>query len=227
MINYKKILVFENDSERIGLPVAIDYIEKAENRNFEVWWDFSSSFHWDREAAFKRLSEINNETLVLSNPSFVGPGNSFSGYLGLFLKMKELGIKLNLAITYYPDSFFMYLLKFLYEEQNYLKKENNHRMLKEVLDYHNIYEIDMSNIIGNSNGVISNSYRSITWQHLMFYYYETHRKNRAKLRIRATGEIYDAYYVNYHADTIDDMYITLMIPDDYNNKYKLTELERC
>lgn len=226
MKKYNKILVFENDSEFQGLPYTLKLIQKAESIKFDAWYDFSVSFQRNQEDAFKRLSEIDTNTLCLSAPSFVGPGNSFGGYLGLFLELKELGIKLDLAITYYPDGFFTYLLKFLYDEQNYMKKQNNHRMLQEVLDFHNIYEIDMDNINLN-DGNISNSHELITWENLMKYYFETHRKlERSKVRVRNTGEIYETHYV-YVNKNIDELEITLMIPDDYNNKYKLTELERC
>lgn len=227
MKDYKKILVFENDSEHIGKNHFIKGIEKNETITFDMWWDFAMSFYWDSEKAFQRLKDIDSDTLVLSNPSFAGPGNSFSGYLNLFLKMKEMNIKLDMAVIYY-NGFFNKLLHFLYSEQSYLKLQNNHRMLQEVLEFHNIYEIEYENVNLN-RGNIKNSSKLITWESLAKYYFETHRRlDKTMVRVKATGEIYQIIYVNNHKDNPEDYEFELLVYETpfKSMHVKFNEIER-
>ena len=108
-------------------------------------------------------------------------------------------------------------LEFLNDETNGAKKANNHRILKEVLDFHNIYEIldnDEYNVI------------HLTYDYLMQFYLERHHAlGIDKCRIKATGEIYDVYAVYYHKD-YKKAEITLRIESDCNNKYSFGELEK-
>lgn len=212
MKEYKDILVLENDIKEV--PYILERALNKEQVPIEYWYNFNYSFYHNSSENFLRLKNLSLDTLVVTNPSFVGADNQFSGYLNLFLKMKEHGIKLDIAIIYYPN-FFTYLLRYLANEQNYMKKENNHRMIKEVLDYHNVYEF--SNTISDSV--------KITYESLMEYYIETHKKlNITNCRIKATGEVYPAYFV-YYADTLNGSFINLYIENEYNNKFTFDEIE--
>lgn len=210
---YRNILVVENDIKEI--PLALKYKLKNIEVPVEYWYNFKYSFHFNSEENYNRLENTQNtNTLLVSNPSFVGVDNRFEHYVILFLKLKELNIKLNFAVLY-TDNFYMYLLKFLANESNITKKENNHKMLKEILDFHIIYEID--NEISDA--------KHITYESLIENYIETHRRKPDQIKIKETGEIYDAYYINY-SETIEESYITLKIPNDYNNQFKLNEIEK-
>lgn len=227
MINYTKIVVFENDSEFQGLPYIMNILQSNETVKFDVMWNFSNLFlQKNIEETFKKLSEIDNtNTICLANPSFVGAGNSLENYFTIFLKLKELNVKLNLAIIY-NEGFFIKLLKFLYKEDNYLKKQNNHRILKEILDFHDIYELDSSDI-NLKKAKISETYKKVNFDDLLKYYVESHRKlERTKFKIKSSGEVYNCVYVNHHIDNLDELKVTLEIPNDYNNSYFLNELER-
>lgn len=215
---YDKILVVENDMKEV--PYVLEKILSKVDLPIEYWFNFNYSFHHSSAENFKRLANLNGKTLIVSNPSFVGADNQFSRYINLFLKLKELNIRLYFAVIY-PENFYMYLLKFLSDEQNHMKKENNHRMIKEILDFHVVYEIPYGDL---SEELISQS-KHITYNSLMDNYIETHRKYPDKIKIKESGEIYDAYFISF-GNTLEDTYITLKIPDDYNNKFKLTEIEK-
>lgn len=55
-------------------------------------------------------------------------------------------------------------------------------------------------------------------------YIETHRRNPDKIKVLETGEVYDAYRV-YYTNPLEDSTITLMIPTNSNNEFKLSEIE--
>lgn len=215
---FNKIVVFENDDHELSY-LATKAIQAVNKNNAEVepWFNFHISFTWDKEKAFGRLKQISSEdkTIVITNPSFAGPDNAFTNYLLLFLKLKEMNIKLDVGIIFY-DGFITFLLEFLNDETNGAKKANNHRILKEVLDFHNIYEIE-----DDSFNVIH-----LTYDYLMQFYLERHHAlGIDKCRIKATGEIYDVYAVYYHKD-YKKAEITLRIESDCNNKYSFGELEK-
>ena len=215
MINYKRILVFENDLEHQGLPRQLKTLLNKEDVSYDVWYNFNYSFYRSAEENFKHLSELPEDTLVVTEPSFVGADNQFSRYINLFLKLKELNIKLNIAILYSSD-FFVYLLKHLSIETRYMKKEVNHKQLKEILDFHSIYKIESD--IGTSI--------LIDYDKLLESYFETHRKlGKTKVRVKATGEIYNVQYI-YYGDNFDSIHLTLEIENDYNNSFKLNEIEK-
>lgn len=214
MKKYEKILVFENDIEQQGLPRQLKTLLKKEDVPTEVWYNFNYSFYHSSEDNFKRLSKL-SDTLVVTMPSFVGADNQFSRYINLFLKLKELNIKLNIAILYSSD-FFVYLLKHLSSGSSYMKKEVNHKQLKEILDFHSIYKIESD--IGTSI--------LIDYDKLLESYFETHRKlEKTKVRVKATGEIYNVQYI-YYGDDFDSIDLTLEIENDYNNSFKLNEIEK-
>ena len=215
---YDNILVVENDIKET--PYILNKILSKVDLPIDYWFNFNYSFYHNSEENFKRLASLNEKTLIVSNPSFVGADNLLERYINLFLKLKELNIKLNFAIIY-PDNFYMYLLQFLSKEDNYMKKENNHRMIKEILDFHLIYEIPYGDL---DEELISQS-RIITYDSLMDNYIETHRKYPDRIKVKESGEIYDAYYV-YYENTLEESEISLIIPNDYNNKFKLTEIEK-
>lgn len=216
MKNYNKILVFENDSNE--LSYLANQVLREETVPVENWFDFNSSFYHNKEENFKRLAAIDKDTLIVSNPSFVGAENQFTGYLYLFLKLKDLNIKLDIAIVYH-ESFLVYLLKFLSEESNYLKKESNHKLLREVLDFHTVYEID------NKTYNIKESFQ-LTYERLMKHYVESHRKLApTKFRVNETGAEYTVAYVYYHKELADTK-IVLLIPDNYSNEFSFDQLTR-
>lgn len=160
---YDKILVVENDMKEV--PYILNKILNKVDLPIDYWFNFNYSFYHSSVESFKRLNKLNEKTLIVSNPSFVGEDNQLSRYITLFLKLKELNIKLNFAIIY-PENFYMYLLNFLSNEQNYMKKENNHRMIKEILDFHLIYEIPYGDL---REELISQS-SIITYESLMDNY---------------------------------------------------------
>ena len=215
---FNKILVVENDNKEV--PFILNKILNKVNlpNEIEYWFNFNYSFYHNSEENFKKLAKLDENVLIVSNPSFVGADNLLERYINLFLKLKELNIKLNFAILY-PDNFYLYLLKFLSSEQNYTKKENNHRMIKEILDYHTIYEVPYSDL---NEELISQS-SIITYESLMSNYIETHRKCPDKFRVKKTDEVYDAYMLYFgNKNKLEDIEITLKIPNDYNNKFKLS-----
>lgn len=213
MKNYKNILVQENDSKEI--PCYLQNVLRKETVDINYWYDFSMSFYRNNDGSFKRLHNVTSDTLMISAPSFVGLGNEFEGYLMLFLKLKELGTRVTLAIIY-TDNFFVMLLNFL-TMGNALKKKNNHELLKEVLPFHTIYEIKYT---GMSNDSLSDV-THITYELLMAYFYET----KMMVKVVATGEIYEVYRV-YYVDPVENTDIVLRIESNPNNKFKPEEIER-
>ena len=210
---YDKILVVENDMKEV--PYILNKILNKVDLPIDYWFNFNYSFYHNSAESFKRLNKLNEKTLIVSNPSFVGADNQFSRYINLFLKLKELNIKLNIAILYSSD-FFVYLLKHLSSESSYMKKEVNHKQLKEILDFHSIYKIESD--IGTSI--------LIDYDKLLESYFETHRKlEKTKVRVKATGEIYNVQYI-YYGDDFDSIDLTLEIENDYNNSFKLNEIEK-
>ena len=215
---YDKILVLENDNKEV--PYLLKKILKNIVLPIDYWYNFNYSFYHNSEENFKRLTKLSEKTLIVSNPSFVGADNLLSRYISLFMKLKELNIRLSFAIIY-PDNFYMYLLKFLTDEYNYNKKQNNHRMIKEILEFHNIYEIPYGDL---DEDLISQS-KHITYESLMENYFESHRKHADKVKIKESGEIYDVISVHY-SDDIDKCTLTLNIPNDYNNSFKFNEVQK-
>lgn len=157
MKDYSKILVFENDHESQGLNMVISKIKNSEDVPFEVWWQFNGSLMRDLEDSLERIQNIDTNTVVLANPSFVGAENSLSGYIILMMKLKELGKRLDIAIVY-QDGFLKYLKdEYIGRAGNDLKKENNERLLREVLDFHNVYEIDYEDIRQDGRNILNSS----------------------------------------------------------------------
>jgi len=224
---FNNILVLENDLE---VPSYINHILELVNVPKDYWYNFIWLFYHSRDENMKRLGSIPEDTLLFAAPSFVGAENQFSSYLNLFLQLAEAGKKLDIAVVYY-DGFFMYLLKFLYKEHSKLKNENNHRMLKEVLDAHNIYEIDFKNLDFDEleeKGLSSQSKR-ITYEALAEFYYDAHRTSNTKIRIKDNGKIKDLIHVNHYCDRPED--IKLELGDKSatvftSSKYMLYEIER-
>lgn len=212
-MNYKNILVVENDIKDI--PLVLKNILKGVTEPIDYWYNFNYSFYHSAEENFKRLSEL-KDTLIIANPSFVGADNQFDRYIILFLKLKEQNIKLNFAVLY-PENFYTYLLKYLSSEDRFPKKIQLHKMLQELLDYHNIYEIIEGKKIEDA--------KHITYDYLLENYIETNRHNPDKIRVLATGRIYDAYSI-YYSDKLEDTTLSLKIPDDFNNEFKLNEIEK-
>lgn len=219
MINYNNILVLENDPKEI--PSWLKTVLDKEQVCIDTWFDFNISFHWDKAKAFGRLLSLTHETLLVSTPSFAGDGNSFEHYLSLFLKLKDLDKKINLAILY-PDNFYILLLKFVSADSNALKKQNNLERIKEVLDFHSIYEINYS--ASSKDNLQDNVH--ITFDYLMENYFETHQKlGRTKVMIIETSEVFEVYYVYYH-ESIEKTELVLYIESDPNNKYKLNQIKK-
>jgi len=231
MKNFNKILVIENDS--VEISYLAQFAIKNEKVAIEKWLNFNNSFVHNKEENFKRLANL-KDTLVVANPSFVGADNQFGSYLLLFYKLKELGIKLDIAIIY-NESFRVYLLNFLVNSNNNAsKKTSNMQLLKDVLEFHNIYEI-IHDVYDAKNTIVDNTIEEssiiISWQSLMYDYVETDRHlGRTKFKIKTTGEIYEAYYINYkETDYVNSMRssnVTLFIEDQPNNSFKLSELEK-
>lgn len=215
---FDNILVVENDIKEV--PFLLKKILKNIELPIDYWYNFNYSFYHNSAENFKRLAKLSEKTLIVSNPSFVGADNLLSRYISLFMKLKELNINLNFALIY-PNNFYLYLLEFLSNEYNYDKKQNHHRMIKEILDFHNIYEIPYDDL---DEDLISQS-KHITYESLMENYFESHRKHADKVKIKETGEIYSVNYV-YYGNSLDKCELTLNIPNDYNNSFKFNEIEK-
>lgn len=221
MQDYKNILVFENDMEFQGLPSIVKTLLKNEIVEYDVWFNFNYSFYHNSVENYDRLSKLNNDTLIVTYPSFVGADNQFNKYIGLFLKLKQMNIKLNIAIMY-SSNFYVYLLNFLSNEENYLKKENNHGQLKNILEFHNIYNIDIKTL--HDKKPIYDKIELITYDKLIESYFETHRKLKiTKCKVISTNEIYDAYSIHYY-ENFEETTITLKIENNSNNSFHLNEI---
>ncbi len=215
-MSYNKILVFENDIKEV--PAYLSNILDEQKEPIEYWFNFSSDVNYRSEEAIKRISKISKDTIIIAAPSFVGYDNSFSSYLLLFTKLKQLNIKLTIYLFDY-DGFRLRLLNFIKNESNSLKKEHIKETLKDVLDFHNIYEIQSWSDTDLNLSV------HINFDYLMFYYIETHRKlERTKFKVIATGEIYETYHVWYNKFDVAE--IQLYIENNSNNNYSWSELER-
>jgi hypothetical protein len=220
MKKYNKILVLENDSKNV--PGHLRNVLDRETVDIEYWYDFHMSFHWDKQKAFDRLMNLDSDTLLVCAPSFAGPDNSFDSYLMIFLKLKDAGKHVDIAVIY-PDCFQTYLLQFLSNSyNNALSRKNNLEMLKEVLDFHSLHEITYSMKLedGLHNTV------HITNELLMQDYLETSSKlGRSKCEILETGEVFEVYSV-YYSNPICDTEVSLYIEERPNNKYTLKQLKK-
>lgn len=198
------IYVLENDPKEI--PSWL--VNSLGDRDYAIWYDFNISFHWDSEAAFKKLASFKVDDLLVTSPSFVGADNSFSSYLLLFYKLKEMGVKLRLAVLYTEESFYTYLLNFLSAESNYLKKEENIRKVKEILEFHVLYEIPYINYCASDLSEMVH----ISSEKIFTDYVETHRRLECTKFIY-NDKIYPAYYIHYKTP-IGDSEIVLYIEED-------------
>ena len=91
MIN--QILVLENDIEPQGLPHLLRRTLKYSPVPYNVWWWFSQYVIQHPEDSLRRFSEIQSDTLLLSQPSFAGWDNAFEDKMDLFVTLMEKGIK--------------------------------------------------------------------------------------------------------------------------------------
>lgn len=219
MKKYDKILVLENDSTRV--PGHLDYVLQHETVDLEYWYDFSMSFYWNKDDAFKRIMDVPDTTLLVCAPSFVGADNTLEGHMLLFQKLIQFGKKLNIAIIY-PDNFYMMLLCYMSDNNvSHLKKQNNIDTIREVLTMHNVYEIPYT----CSSDRISNS-THITFNTLLPNYLETNKKiGRTTCEVIATGEIYDVYSV-YYGTSLEETDVVLYIESAPNNKFKLSQIRK-
>lgn len=215
MKQFEKILVLENDWKEVPRQIS-KYLRKNENTPHEIWYNFNYDLIGNYEAGIKRLVDESSKSYFVCAPSFVGTDNQFTSYLHLFYKLKELNASIDIDILFY-EGFISHLMSFLSDNCAYSKKMNNHLLLKEILDFHNISEVHC----------ITHEKTHITWDLLMSYYLETARNYKDNVRIKATGEIYPVYSI-YYADNnnIDDSDVMLYIEDQPNNKFKFSELEK-
>lgn len=215
MKQFEKILVLENDWKEVPRQVT-KYIERSLNTPHEIWFNFNYDLIGNYEAGIKRLVEESNKSYFVSAPSFVGSDNQFEKYLFIFYKLKELDASIHIDLLFF-DGFISYLMDFLSDGYNYSKKQQNHAILKEILDFHTITEVHVRTF----------ERTHITWDLLMSYYLETNKSNRDNVRIKATGEIYPVYCVYYNSyNDMDNSKVTLLIEDQPNNSYLLSEVEK-
>lgn len=219
MKKYDKILVLENDSARV--PGHLENVLRHETVDIEYWYDFSMSFYWNKDDAFKRLMDVPDTTLLVCAPSFVGPGNTLEEHMRLFQRLIPLGKKVNIAIIY-PSNFYMMLLAYMADNNvSHLKKQNNIDTIREVLTIHNVHEIPYTGDYGNNK--ISNS-DLITYGTLLPNYLETNKKiGRTSCQVIATGEIHEVYSV-YYGKSIEETEVVLYIEDQPNNKFNLSQI---
>lgn len=219
MNNFKQVLVLENDLEQNGVPSWLKREIESINLPTEYWYDFRMTLYRYKQLSMERFLNLSEDTLLLSAPSFVGYDNSFESYVHLFYQLKELNKSVNLAIVF-PEGFFMYLLHYLSDEDNLSKKEQRHRILKDILDFHNIYEIEF----------LGDNVQKITYENLVSFYYERHRQKREQVIIKETNEIVDVVYVSYpKSNNFDDIRITIINPLDETERnvdYNIHQIEK-
>jgi len=170
----KKFLILENDIEQQGLPDFLqDVLDINKEIPYKVWWWFGEDVRQNPEKSFERFSNIDSDTFILTNPSFVGYGNSFEGKLNLFCKLMELGIKIRIGVIYYPD-FYWFLVKWLHDRGCYVgsqkEKDKEIAKLKACLDYHEIYSIKFDTILNDVP--IKEAIKRLTWGWLSELYFK-------------------------------------------------------
>ncbi len=203
MKDFNKILVLENDIEHQGLPDQIDNVIHSIGKPHDVWWWFGEDVRQNTERSLKRFAEITPDTLVMTQPSFVGYGNTFEGKLALFAKLAEMNVRLMLGIVYYPD-FYLYVLYWLHR----LDKKERERyipMLKLALESHEIYCVDWMEIYVH-NAKFSDCIKQLTWEDISKNYYD---KKIDRVRIKSTGEVFKIGYVSIDKEKLEDSRISI------------------
>lgn len=218
---YKDLLILENDSFKI--PHYLQDILDETSIPFEIWFWFAEDVRQNTQKSFARFAAIKSTTFLITSPSFVGLGNSFEGKLFLFKKLMEAGIKINIGVMYYPD-FYWFLVKWLHETGAYIgsqkKKNLEINSLKKCLSFHRIYRLDSNNVLIEDQPLFE-SMELITWETLMPNYFPT----KLKVKVKSTGEIWPIYWTYINIDDPEKSEITLHMPDQPNNKFKLSEIE--
>jgi len=215
MKNFKSILVLENDSEFQGVPRILAEYLKQFDCEIIYWYDFSRDVEVYTESSIKRLKAISSDVYIVCYPMFIGA--AFDNYMTLLYTVaKTTSLNIGVVQTDYGDSLEQRLLNYMYDGYNKSKRQRSIEILEKVLTSHNIYSV--------VTDFEEHKTEYIDFDNIIQYYFETDRKNPDKVKIKESGEVYNVVYVNTF---LDDFYLTLNIPDDYNNKYKLNEIERC
>lgn len=136
----------------------------------------------------------------------------------------ESDIRLDLAILYYPN-FYNYVLKWMHDLDTRKAREEKLPMLKTVLEYHSIYEIDRDKAWMNELP-LEESCTRITWDSLMSNYF----KRKDKVRIKATGEVFDVGYAFIDKDELGESSIHIDRGtghyDSSTDNFKLKDVEK-
>lgn len=199
MKDFTKFLILENDIEHQGLPDTLKRITEAWTEiPYEVWWWFSEDIRQHADQCLDRFKNLEPGTVILSNPSFAGYGNSFTGKLHLFAVLKSQGIKLDMVIVYYPN-FFDYVLNWFYETASKPKveREKQRNLLKEVLEYHNVTYVTFealtdATIRAKELPEFFSITTPLTYELIIDKYYS----EKSKVRQISTGRIVEVFYVS-------------------------------
>lgn len=198
MTEISRILVLENGSEKQGLPFNVKKtIQKDGGRSHKAWFDFGIDIRTTPKESIAEFAAQTPDTLILSQPSFVGWDNSFDDKLHLFKKLKDLNIKLTVAVIYQPN-FYWFVIKWLSDLSDMKKKyrEASKTLLKECLEFHNIHYI-LPYDACNQKKSLADCMIPLTWEYLVQNYYE----KGDKIKINATGKVKTVQWMWISSDT--------------------------
>ena len=204
-----KIVVLENDQQFQGLPLPLQDIYDEHTGDKEVWWWFGEDVRQNTQACLAKFRELAPNCVFITQPSFVGVGNSFDGKLFLFKNLASLGIKIKVNIVYAPD-FYWFLIGWLGSKHDKNSRTEALQTLKFCVEYHDIgYS---SKPYGNPDSLdIDTLFTALTWDSLMENYFQ----KGDLVKLKSSGEIVKLTYA-YLSDKEErcDFSIDDGIPDE-------------
>ena len=194
MKSFDKLVVLENDIEHQGLPDSMqDILDENKHTEHQIWWWFGEDVRQNPEKSMMQFNALAANSLFITQPSFVGYGNSFEGKLFLFKKLMEVGIKISIGIAYYPN-FYWFLINWLGDIQSRPKVDRQRLFedLKACVNYHDIYYADSVELKTTDKRLLD-CFLKLTWDDLMVNYFE----KGMEVRIKATGEVVKLEFVYF------------------------------
>ncbi len=170
-MNHSKLVVLENDIEHQGLPECIkDILDEHKETPHEIWWWFGEDVRQNPEKSISKFKSLAPDSFFISQPSFVGYGNSFDGKLFLFKKLMDFGVKISLGIAYYPD-FYWFLINWMGEQRRPSVRIELFDQLKACLEFHEISYASPVDIQCTDADQLS-LFKRLTWKDLMQNYFQ-------------------------------------------------------
>lgn len=218
-LNETKCTILENDEENDwkGLDRGLKHIMDLNPQiKFDIWYRFSSSFHWAKEENMKRLAELGQDKdhFFLTYPSFIGYDNKLDGWVWLFNKLTvDYGFKSKFLITYYGDLWYE-LLELMHENRNE-DREN----IKNVLNNNEVFCTKYVDVqLYDSFEEIE--FYQITYESLVNNLY----KRGEKVRIKESGKICEVVYQHVGDDrSLVDVIINYDLDERLNSGKTTTD----